>query len=199
MSLESEKTGSVIGVFHSYKSKSSVACESRSRKRWLGLGGLCGLVVSTFVLVMPLGALATDQKPAVRVAEMLDAWKVDLVRGEKLGASARYPSPTQAILARHLKQFEKKYKFMVVRIQTVQKCQTAPIVVTRWPIRASTISTSRARLVSKLLTDLIPPWSYEGAFVEAITKDDVPFAVYFSSNRGHLVTGAWSDSVRAPR
>ena len=155
------------------------------------------------LLVLILGAVSAVAStaaisPARAVAQAKAEWLKELRASAKSGdRSAKFPSPSSAVLIRRLHKAAKLYGFRIVSVKMLHPLQRAPVIVIR-----SNSKQSIARETPKII-DLFDPrhptatnpsgYAYEGYFFVAQTTGGVPYLATFNHWRApHVGGGQWA-------
>lgn len=129
-------------------------------------------------------------------AEWLSAIRASAKSGDR---SARFPSPSRAILMQRLERAARLYHFEVATVLIYHPLQSAPLIIIR-----SDSEQAIARATPKII-DLFDPrhvtyadpagYAYEGYFLIAETAEGAPYLATFNEERApHVGGGEWAAS-----
>jgi hypothetical protein len=156
-----------------------------------------------FLLVLAAGtvsvaAATAAMSPTQEIAQAKTEWLKEMRASAKSGdRSAKFPSPSRALLMQRLHNGEKLYGFQVVSVQMLHPLQSAPVIV----IRADS-KQSIARATPKIINLFDPRhhttanpsgYAYEGYFFIAQTASGAPYLSTFNHWRApHVGGGEWA-------
>jgi hypothetical protein len=151
-------------------------------------------IVGAVSAVTSSGALSPVRAIAQAKAEWLKEMRASAKNGDR---SAKFPSPSRAILLQRLHKAEKLYAFRVVSARMLHPLQSAPVIVI-----SSNSKQSIARATPRII-DLFDPrhptkanpsgYAYEGYFFVAQTTSGVPYLSTFNHWRApHVGGGQWA-------
>jgi hypothetical protein len=159
----------------------------------------------TLLLVLAVGAVSASaataaMSPTRAIAQAKTEWLRDTRASARSGdRSAKFPSPSRAVLMQRLRRAEKLYGFRVVSIEMLHPLQSAPVIVIR-----SDSEQSIARAIAKIVSLFDPRhptsadpsgYAYEGYFLVAETSGGVPYLATFNHWRApHVGGGEWAAS-----
>ena len=162
--------------------------------------GSLALVLVVAVGAMSASAATAAMSPKRAVAQAKAEWLKEMRASAKSGdRSAKFPSPSRAVLMQRLRKAEKLYGFRVVSVQMLHPLQSAPVIVIR-----SDSEQSIPRATPKIV-DLFDPrhptsadpsgYAYEGYFFVVETSGGVPYLATFNHWRApHVGGGEWAAS-----
>jgi hypothetical protein len=155
---------------------------------------LLALAVGTVSAAAATAAMSPTRAIAQAKAEWLKEMRASAKSGDR---SAKFPSPSRAILIQRLHKAEKLYGFRVVSVQMLHPVQSAPVIVIR-----SDSKQSIARATPKIINLFDPRhpttanpsgYAYEGYFLIAQAASGVPYLSTFNHWRApHVGGGEWA-------
>jgi len=160
----------------------------------LSLAPLLVLAVGAVSAAVATAAVSPSQAIAQAKAEWLKEMRASAKSGDR---SAKFPSPSRAILMQRLHKAEKLYGFRVVSVQMLHPLQSAPVIVIRADDKQS-IAHATPKIIN--LFDPRHPttanpsgYAYEGYFLIAQTVSGVPYLSTFNHWRApHVGGGEWA-------
>ena len=140
---------------------------------------------------------AANPSPTARAAAILKMWRANLRAGALADPKRRFPNPSNAALASHLRLAASRYYFTVVAVEIIHPRQAAPFVLIKakdkHALAASTGAILRLIDPKKHTSDDRTGWAYEGFLFEARDRHGVPFLATFNWWRGpHAGGGQWA-------
>lgn len=162
--------------------------------------GLLVILLVVTVACLPTAASSAAISPTRAVAQAKAEWLAQIRASAQSGdRSARFPSPSRAVLMRRLHNAQTLYAFRVVSVRMLHPLQRAPVIVI-----SSDRKQSLARATPKIINLFDPRsptrmnpsgYAYEAYFLVAQTTRGVPFLATFNHWRApHVGGGQWAAS-----
>jgi hypothetical protein len=152
---------------------------------------------------VPHALTVNGRSRAALMAELAQAraqWLSEMLASAKSGdRSARFPTPSRAMLVRRLQLADARYGFTVASVRMLRPLQAAPVIVIR---------TDQTRVMARSLPAIISlfdprhptnadpsGYAYEGYFLVVETRAGNPYIATFNHWRAlHIGGGEWAAS-----
>jgi hypothetical protein len=159
-------------------------------------------VVVLTIAAVPVTASTAASSPRHAVAQAYAEWLRELRASARTGdRTARFPSPSRAVLTGRLRGAAKRYRFSIVSVRMLHPLQAAPVIVIR-SNRRQAISRATPRIIDvfdpRHVTKANPSgFAYEGYFFVAEAENGVPYLATFNHWRApHVGGGQWAAAER---